>query len=88
VVDEEATAKKGEAEAKKAAEEGREAGAVEPVMKTTYEDLWDWRVENENKPIWTRNPKEVWRRGWRWLRPGPAHPTSRPRPPPAARRPP
>ncbi len=59
VVDEEATAKKKEADAKKAEEEGREAGEVEPVMKTTYEDMWDWRVENENKPIWTRSPKEV-----------------------------
>lgn len=28
-------------------------------MKTDYEELWDWRVENENKPIWTRSPKEV-----------------------------
>lgn len=32
---------------------------VEPVMKTDYEDVWDWRVENDNKPLWTRNPKEV-----------------------------
>lgn len=32
---------------------------VEPVMKTEYDEVWDWRVENENKPIWTRNPKEV-----------------------------
>lgn len=28
-------------------------------MKTDYEDVWDWRVENDNKPLWTRNPKEV-----------------------------
>jgi HSP90 family molecular chaperone len=32
---------------------------VEPVMKTDYEDVWDWRVENDNKPLWTRSPKEV-----------------------------
>lgn len=32
---------------------------VEPVMKTEYEDVWDWRVENDNKPIWTRTPKDV-----------------------------
>lgn len=32
---------------------------VEPVMKTEYEEVWDWRLENENKPIWTRNPKDV-----------------------------
>ncbi len=28
-------------------------------MKTEYEEVWDWRLENENKPIWTRNPKDV-----------------------------
>jgi HSP90 family molecular chaperone len=28
-------------------------------MKTDYEDVWDWRVENDNKPLWTRSPKEV-----------------------------
>jgi hypothetical protein len=28
-------------------------------MKTEYKDMWDWRVENDNKPIWTRPPK-VW----------------------------
>jgi HSP90 family molecular chaperone len=32
---------------------------VEPVMKTDYEDVWDWRVENDNKPLWTRSPREV-----------------------------
>jgi len=32
---------------------------VEPVMKTDYEDEWAWRVENDNKPLWTRSPKEV-----------------------------
>jgi hypothetical protein len=26
-------------------------------MKTEYQDVWDWRVENDNKPIWTRPPK-------------------------------
>jgi heat shock protein beta len=28
-------------------------------MKTDYEDVWDWRVENDNKPLWTRAPREV-----------------------------
>lgn len=28
-------------------------------MKTDYEDVWDWRVENDNKPLWTRSPKDV-----------------------------
>jgi hypothetical protein len=32
---------------------------VEPVVKTEYDEVWDWRLENENKPIWTRNPKDV-----------------------------
>jgi len=32
---------------------------IEAVTKTVYEDVWDWRLENDNKPIWTRNPKDV-----------------------------
>eukprot|EP00955_Chlamydomonas_euryale_P101078 365323-Chlamydomonas_euryale.AAC.5 len=59
VVDDEATKRKQEAEDKKAAEESREKTTVEPVMKTEYTDSWDWRTENENKPIWVRNPKDV-----------------------------
>jgi heat shock protein beta len=60
VLDEEATGRKQEAADKKAKEEGKEAAdKVEPVMKTVYEEKWDWRMENENKPIWVRNPKDV-----------------------------
>ncbi|KXZ47453.1 hypothetical protein GPECTOR_35g891 [Gonium pectorale] len=59
VVDSEATAKKQEAADKKAAEKGEESKPVEPVMKTEYDEVWDWRLENENKPIWTRSPKDV-----------------------------
>eukprot|EP00798_Chlamydomonas_sp_ICE-L_P023848 gene23848-9404_t len=59
VLDEEATAKKQEQADKKATEAAEESKPVEPVMKTDYEEKWDWRVENENKPIWTRSPKEV-----------------------------
>ena len=60
VVDEEGTTRKQEAADKKAKEEGKEAAdKVEPVMKTVYEEKWDWRVENENKPIWIRSPKDV-----------------------------
>ena len=22
-------------------------------------EVWDWRVQNDNKPLWTRSPKEV-----------------------------
>ena len=60
VLDDEATARKQEAAEKKAKEEGKEAAdKVEPVMKTVYEEKWDWRMENENKPIWVRSPKDV-----------------------------
>jgi heat shock protein beta len=64
VVDDEATKKKQEAEDKRAQEAGEEPKQLEPVMRTDYEDLWDWRVENENKPLWTRSPKEVSWRCW------------------------
>eukprot|EP01024_Parvocaulis_polyphysoides_P031048 TRINITY_DN2814_c1_g2_i2.p1 TRINITY_DN2814_c1_g2~~TRINITY_DN2814_c1_g2_i2.p1 ORF type:complete len:845 (-),score=172.46 TRINITY_DN2814_c1_g2_i2:616-3051(-) len=59
VVDEEATAKKQSQAAKKAEEEGKEAEKVPPVMKSEGKDVWDWRVQNENKPLWARDPKEV-----------------------------
>jgi len=48
--------------AKAAAEEKGEAfseAAPEAVMKTEYETEWAWKVQNDNKPIWVRNPKEV-----------------------------
>jgi HSP90 family molecular chaperone len=28
-------------------------------MKTEYETNWGWKVQNDNKPIWVRSPKEV-----------------------------
>eukprot|EP00199_Chlamydomonas_sp_CCMP681_P001189 CAMPEP_0119106662 /NCGR_PEP_ID=MMETSP1180-20130426/5810_1 /TAXON_ID=3052 ORGANISM="Chlamydomonas cf sp, Strain CCMP681" /NCGR_SAMPLE_ID=MMETSP1180 /ASSEMBLY_ACC=CAM_ASM_000741 /LENGTH=782 /DNA_ID=CAMNT_0007092035 /DNA_START=102 /DNA_END=2450 /DNA_ORIENTATION=- len=59
VIDEDATKRKQDAENKIAAEKTVDPKTVEPVMKTDYAEAWDWRVENENKPIWTRNPKEV-----------------------------
>ncbi|KAF8068330.1 HSP90-5 [Scenedesmus sp. PABB004] len=60
LVDDAATAKKQEEADKAAQSKGEEkADAVEPVMKTEYEDVWDWRVENENKPLWTRAPRDV-----------------------------
>nr|QBB20010.1 heat shock protein hsp90-C2 [Ettlia sp. YC001] len=58
VVDEVATKKRQE-EADKALKEGEEQKKVDPVMKTDYEDVWDWRVENDNKPLWTRSPRDV-----------------------------
>ena len=64
LVDEAATAasradwekKKSEAEAK-----GEPFTEPEPekVMKTEYETKWGWKVQNDNKPIWVRNPKDV-----------------------------
>jgi heat shock protein 90kDa beta len=57
LVDDEASKRKQEAEDRRAAEKSEEPNKVEPVMKTDYKEVWDWRVENENKPIWTRSPK-------------------------------
>lgn len=28
-------------------------------MKTDYEDEWDFRLQNDNKPLWVRNPKDI-----------------------------
>lgn len=59
VVDVEATEKAREEAKKKAEEEGKEPEEVKEIMKTEYENVPDWIVQNENKPIWIRNPKEV-----------------------------
>lgn len=32
---------------------------VEPVMKTEYDEVQEFKLQNENKPIWTRAPKDV-----------------------------
>ena len=29
------------------------------VTKTEWREAFDWRVQNDNKPLWTRAPKEV-----------------------------
>lgn len=55
VVDEEATQKKRE---EAAAKEGEDA-EVDPVMKTEWETSQEWQVQNTNKPIWTRPPRDV-----------------------------
>ncbi|PSC74731.1 heat shock 90C [Micractinium conductrix] len=59
VEDEEATKKAQEEADKKAAEEGKEAGKVSPVMKPEYKEVQEWKVQNDNKPLWLRSPKEV-----------------------------
>ena len=48
----------------KADEEAKEAGKdaadpVEPSTRSESKEVWDWRVQNDNKPLWTRSPKEV-----------------------------
>ena len=60
MVDEEATKEK----QAKADEEAKAAGKdaadpVEPAMRSESKEIWDWRVQNDNKPLWTRSPKEV-----------------------------
>lgn len=64
VKDEEATQKAHDSyqERKQKAEENNEEFNEEPpedVMKTEYEDVWDWRVQNDIQPLWTRSPKDV-----------------------------
>ncbi|EFN51632.1 hypothetical protein CHLNCDRAFT_140066 [Chlorella variabilis] len=61
VVDEEATAKAQEEADAKAKEEGKEEGAekVAPVMKTEYREEAEWKVQNDNKPLWLRPAREV-----------------------------
>lgn len=60
VLDEEATKEKQEKADAEAAKEGKEsAEPVEAVMKSEGKEAWDWRVQNDNKPLWTRPPKEA-----------------------------
>jgi len=59
VVDDEATEKAQEKENTAAEKEGREANTVDSVMKTDYEERWDWALQNENKPIWLQDSKNV-----------------------------
>ncbi len=64
--DAEATAK-AQAEADEAAKaEGKDAAEpVEPVTKEMKRDVEAWTVQNDNKPLWTRNPREARRRAAR-----------------------
>jgi heat shock protein beta len=45
--------------AKEEAKEGEEPAAVDAVMKTEQKEVQDWAVQNDNKPLWTRSPREV-----------------------------
>ena len=44
-----------------AAEKGEAFAEAEPseITKTEYDTVWGWKVQNSNKPIWMRSPKEV-----------------------------
>ncbi|CAL8468307.1 g7847 [Coccomyxa elongata] len=60
VVDEEATKEKQAKADEEAKAAGKEAAdPVEPAMRSESKEIWDWRVQNDNKPLWTRSPKEV-----------------------------
>jgi heat shock protein beta len=44
----------------KAKAEGKEgADPVSPVTKTEWKDEEGFKVQNDNKPLWVRSPKEV-----------------------------
>ena len=61
MVDEEKTAEKQRQADEEAKEAGKEGGTepVEPVYKFEPKTTVDWAVQNDNKPLWTRTPKEV-----------------------------
>jgi heat shock protein 90kDa beta len=59
VADPEATTKAQEEENSKAEEEGREPTIVSERTKTEWRPASDWKIQNDNKPLWTRPPKEV-----------------------------
>lgn len=60
VVDEEMTKEKQAKADEDAKAQGKEkADPVEPATKSESKQVWDWRVQNDNKPLWTRSPKEV-----------------------------
>ena len=61
VVDEEKTKKKQEEADAAAKEKGDEQPAekVTPETKSESKQVWDWVVQNDSKPLWTRSPKEV-----------------------------
>lgn len=61
IVDEAATEKKRQEAIDAAKSKGEDESKVEiePVKKSEKSTEWDWAVQNSNKPIWTRSPKEV-----------------------------
>lgn len=68
VVDEEATKEKQIKADEEAKEAGKEAAdPVEPATRSESKEVWDWRVQNDNKPLWTRTPKEVRTQAIHWF---------------------
>jgi len=59
VVNVEATAAAQKEQDEAAEKEGKEPEKVEDVMKTNFNDLKQYEVANESKPLWVRPPKEV-----------------------------
>ena len=58
--DEDSTTEKQAKADEEAKKEGKEAAdPVEPVTKSQEREVWDWRVQNDNKPLWTRTPRDV-----------------------------
>eukprot|EP01026_Neomeris_dumetosa_P042214 TRINITY_DN3508_c0_g1_i9.p1 TRINITY_DN3508_c0_g1~~TRINITY_DN3508_c0_g1_i9.p1 ORF type:complete len:797 (+),score=132.75 TRINITY_DN3508_c0_g1_i9:64-2391(+) len=53
------TEEKQQKENEKAQKEDREPITVEDVMKSESKQVWDWRVQNDSKPIWARDPKSI-----------------------------
>jgi len=59
VVNVEATAAAQKVKDEAAEKEGKEPEKVKDVMKTNFNDLKQYEVANESKPLWVRPPKEV-----------------------------
>lgn len=59
VVDEEKTKQEQEKAKEEAEKEGKEYVEPSPALKSVAKDVWDYRVQNSNKPIWARSPKDV-----------------------------
>lgn len=59
VIDEEKTKEAQEKADKEAEEKGEEKKTVEPIMKSDWEDVKKFMVQNDNKPLWVRSPKDV-----------------------------
>ena len=57
---EQATKKKQEEADDAAKTDGKDAAdPVDPVMKTEWEATQEWQNQNDNKPLWTRSPKDI-----------------------------